>query len=209
MAFDSLDILAALALFTACIGAWLLAAPLRAVTRLYLRFAAMLFAALGAAAPLGLADIAVLFLLPLGAASLTVSALAQFARPLPAFAASLVLVAALAGGLAALLSGMPLFALAPTLLAGLIVIAAAMNSVAVLPVLAGASLLASGLVLLEQGARAGLFLFCAAALVGLAKPPASQRASSHQGPSSLQRRSAFAVEQQRLTRRGAAVSDLH
>jgi hypothetical protein len=203
MAFDSLDILAALALFTACIGAWLLAAPLRAVTRLYLRFAAMLFAALGAAAPLGLADIAVLFLLPLGAASLTVSALAQFARPLPAFAASLVLVAALAGGLAALLSGMPLFALAPTLLAGLIVIAAAMNSVAVLPVLAGASLLASGLVLLEQGARAGLFLFCAAALVGLAKPSAKQTPTSHQ------RRSALAVEQQRLARRGAAVSDLY
>ncbi|HWX90937.1 MAG TPA: hypothetical protein VNY75_11555 [Rhizomicrobium sp.] len=202
MAFDSLDILAALGLFTACIGAWLLAAPLRVAARLYLRFAAMLFAALGAAVPLGLADIAALFLLPLGAASLMVSALAQFARPLPAFAASLALVAALAGGLAALLSGMPLFALAPAMLAGLAVIAAALNSVAAVPVLAGASLLASGLVLLEQGARAGLFLFCAAALVGLAKPSAKQRPSSHQSPSSLPRRSALAVEQQRLT--GAA-----
>jgi hypothetical protein len=201
MAFDSLDILAALALFTACIGAWLLAAPLRAVARLYLRFAAMLFAALGAAAPLGLADIAVLFLLPLGAASLTVSALAQFARPLPAFAASLVLVAALAGGLAALLSGMALFALVPALLAGLIVVAAALNSVAAIPVLAGASLLASGLVLLEQGARAGLFLFCAAALVGLAKP------SAKQNPTSRQKKSAPAVQQQCLTR-DAAVSGL-
>jgi len=170
---------------------------LRAPARLYLRFAAMLFAALAAAAPLGLADSAALFLLPLGGASLMVSALAQFARPLPAFAAGLGLVAALAGGLAALLSGVPMFALAPAMFAGLAVIAASLNAVAAIALLAGASLLAAGLVLLEQGARAGLFLFCAAALVGLAKPSAKQK------------RSALAVEQQRLARRGAAVSGLH
>lgn len=198
MAFDSLDILAACALFTASIGAWLLAAPLRSPVRLYLRFAAMLFAALAAAAPLGLAGIAALFLLPLGCASLMVSAVAQFARPLPIFAASLALVTALAGGLTALLSGMPLFALAPVMFASLAVIAASLNSVAAIPVLAGASLLASGLVLLEQGARAGLFLFCAAALVGLAKPSARQK------------RSALAIEQQRRARAaGAGVSGFH
>ena len=49
MAFDStLDIFAAGALFTACIGAWFLAAPLSLRPRLYLRFAAILFSALAA-----------------------------------------------------------------------------------------------------------------------------------------------------------------
>ena len=63
-----------------------------------------------------------------------------------------------------------MLALAPVMFAGLAIIAAGLNGVAAIPVLAGASLLASGLALLEQGAQAGLFLFCAAALVGLAKP---------------------------------------
>ena len=175
MAFDSLDIFAACALFTACIGAWRLAVPLRGSARLYLRFAAMLFAALSAARLAGLADAAALFLLPLGATSLMISALAQFARPLPVPAASLALVAALAGGMAALLSGIAMLALAPAMVAGLAIIAAALNGVAVLAVLAGAALLASGLVLLEQGARAGLFLFCAAALVGLAQSSRRKR----------------------------------
>jgi hypothetical protein len=196
IAFDSLDLFAALALFTACVGAWLLAAPLRAIARLYVRFAAMLFAALGAAALLGLADAAALFLLPLGGASLMVSALAQFARPLPVFAASLALVLALAGGLAALLSGFAMLALVPVIFASLAVIAASLNGVAAIPILAGASLLAAGLAFLEQGARAGLFLFCAAALVGLAKPD--------------QGRSALAVKQQRHARAAdAAVSGLN
>ena len=48
-----------------------------------------------------------------------------------------------------------------------------------MPVLAGASLLAAGLVFVEQGARAGLLLFAAAALIGLSAA------------------SAFAVQQQR------------
>ncbi len=66
--------------------------------------------------------------------------------------------------------------------AGLAIVAASLNGVAAIPVLAGASLLAGGLALLEQGARAGVFLFCAAAVVGLAKPYRV-------------RRSALAVEQ--------------
>jgi hypothetical protein len=196
MVFDSLRILAALALFTACVGAWLLAAPLRNSARLYLRFAAVLFAALGAAAVVGLADVAALFLLPLAGASLMISALAQFARPLPIFAASLALIVALAGGLAALLSGTAMLALAPALFAALAIIAASLNGVAAIPILSGASLLAAGLAFLEQGAQAGLFLFCAAAVIGLAKP------------SSAAKRSALAVQQQGLARRGAAISGL-
>ena len=195
-AFDSLDMVAACALFAACIGAWLLAAPLRSSARTYARFAAMLFAALGAAAPLGLADVAALFLLPLAAASLMVSALARFARPLPVFAASLALIVALAGGLAALLSGFVLLALVPVMLAALAIIAASLNGVAAIPVLAGASLLAGAMAFLEQGAKVGLYLFCAAALVGLVK--------------SDSRRSALAVQQQRHARTvDAAVSGLH
>ena len=172
MAFDSLGILAALTLFCACISAWLLAAPLRPAARLYLRFASMLFAALGVARLVGLADVAGLFLLPLGGASLMVVALALFARPLPDFAIAAALVIALVGGLVGLVSGVWVLALAPVVFAGLAIIAVSLNGIAAIPILAGASLLAAGLAFLEQGAQAGTFLFCAAALVGLAKPSA-------------------------------------
>ena len=192
MALDSLDLFAALALFAAGIGAWLLAAPLRAVARLHARFAAMLLASLAVTRLVGLADTAALFLLPLAAASLMVSALARFTRPLSVLLASLALVAALAGGLAGLLSGIAVLALAPVVLAGLVIIAASLNGVAVLPLLAGASLLAGAMAFLEQGAKAGLFLFSAAALIGLVRP------------------SALAVQQQRHARAtDAAVSGLH
>jgi hypothetical protein len=178
MAFDSIDMLAAGALFAASVGAWRLAAPLRSRTRLYVRFSAMLFAALAVSAPLGMADSVALFLLPLGAASLTIAALARFAAPLPVVAASLVLIAGLAGGLAALLSGALMLALAPVMFAGLAIIAAALNGLAVMSVLAGAALLGSGLLFLEQGAKAALFLFCAAALMGLATPSFRRKKSA-------------------------------
>ena len=171
MAFDSsLDIFAAGALFTACIGVWFLAAPVALRPRLYLRFAGVLFSALAASVPLNMADAAALLLLPLASASLMISALARFARPLPVFPASLAMVAGLAGGLGALVSGTVTPALVPVMFAGLAVIAAALNGIAVMPVLAGAGLIASGLAFMEQGARAGLLLFCAAAVMGLAKP---------------------------------------
>ena len=170
MAPDSLDLIAAAALFAAAVGAWWLSAPLRARERLYLRFADVLLAALAASVPLGLADVMVLFLLPLAAAALMVSALARFARPLPVALAALALVLALGGGLAALISGIWLLALAPVMLTGLAVIAAAINSMSLMPVLAGTSLLAASLVFLQEGARAGLFLFAAAALIGLVRP---------------------------------------
>ncbi len=170
MAADSLDLFAAMALFAATVGAWFLSASLRSRERLYLRFAAVLLAALAASIPLGLADVTVLFLLPLAAGALMVSTLARFARPLPVGLAALALVVALACGLAALISGFWPLALAPVMLAGLAVIAAAINSMALMPVLAGASLLAAGLVFLDEGARAGLLLFAAAALIGLARP---------------------------------------
>src|SRR6516162_3824916 len=76
MALDSsLDIVAAVALFGASIGAWALAAPLPLRARVYLRFAAVLFAALAVSVPLGLADVTALLLLPLASCALMISAL--------------------------------------------------------------------------------------------------------------------------------------
>ena len=192
MIFDSLGIFAACALFGACVSAWWLAAPLRASARIYLRFAAILFASLGAARVVGLADVGALFLLPLAGAALMVAALALFARRLPVFVVALALVIALGCGFAGLLSGMGVLSVAPVMAAGLVIIAVSLNGVVIIPILAGASLLAAGLAFWEQGAQAGLFLFSAAALVGLARP------------------SALAVQKQRHARgAGTAVSGLH
>jgi hypothetical protein len=177
-ASDSLNLIAAAALFGAAVAVWFLCAPMRARARLYLRFAAMLLSALAVSTPLGLADVTVLFLLPLAATALMVSALARFARPIPVGWAALSLAAALGAGLAALVSGLELLALAPVMLAGLVVIAAAINSMTLLPVLAGTSLLAAGLVFLEEGIQAGLLLFAAAALIGLSRPQLLRSTSS-------------------------------
>ena len=176
MVFDSLNLLAAGGLFIACAGSWLVTAGLRAGARLYLRFAATLFAALAVSVPFGTGDVAVLLLLPLAATALMVAALARFAAPLPVFAVCMVLIAGLAGGLGAMLSGIVLLALVPVIMAGLAIIAAALNGVAVIPVLAGAALLGAALMALEQSAQSGLFLLCAAALVGLAKPSSAKSA---------------------------------
>ena len=171
MAFDSfLDIFAAGALFTAALSAWALSAPLSAHARIYLRFAAMLFSALAVSVTLDMADATALLLLPLASCALMIVGLARFARPLPVFPASLALVVGLAGGLGAAISGNAMPALIPMMIAGLAVIAASLNDIAVIPVLAGSALIAAGLAFTEQGARAGLMLFCAAALVGLSKP---------------------------------------
>ncbi len=98
MAFDP-HLLASVALFGAAVGAWWLSAALAVQVRLYLRFAAVLLAALAAASAFALSGVAALLLLPLAAAALALSALARFARPLGSFGATLVLVAGLAAGL--------------------------------------------------------------------------------------------------------------
>jgi hypothetical protein len=179
MPADSIDLIAAAALFAAAVGAWWLSAPLRSRERLYLRFAAVLLAALAVSAPFGLADVTVLFLLPLAAGALMVSTLAEM---LPVGLAALALVLALAGGLAALVTGLWPLALLPVVLAGLAIIAAAINSLALMPVLAGTSLLAAGLVFVEQGTRAGLLLFAAASLIGLSRPQLLRSSNSATRP---------------------------
>jgi hypothetical protein len=169
MAFDSLTLAAAAALFGASIGAWLLAAPFKSAARLYLRFAAMLLAALSVTCVAGLGDIASLFLLPLASAALALSALARFARPLRSVAATLVLVASLAAGLAAMLSGLWILSLMPVALASLVITAASLNGMAWVQALSGPALLAAGLSMLQQGLQAGALLFLAAGLIGLSR----------------------------------------
>src|SRR5690348_3962684 len=100
MAVDSLALLSAGLLFAASIGAWILTASARARVRLYLRFAAVLLAALALSAPLGLSPAAGLFLLPQASAALMIGTIARFAKPLPVPAASLALIIGLCGGLA-------------------------------------------------------------------------------------------------------------
>jgi hypothetical protein len=176
MAFDSLGLLCALALFAASIGAWLLSAPLPAGARLYLRFAAMLFAGLAVSFPLDLSGAVSLFILPLAAATLMIVSLARFAGPAPVFAASLALVLGLGFGLAALLSGMVLLALLPATAAGLVISAASLNRGDMLAALAGAAVVAGALASWNENARSGVFLFCAAALVGLARSSSARSA---------------------------------
>lgn len=170
MAIDSLTLLSAGLLFAASIGAWMLSTPYRAAARLYLRFATMLFAALAVSAPLGLSAVVALFLLPLAACALMIAAFARFATPLPVFAASLVMIAGLGFGFAAMLWGNVMLALLPVIVASLAILGAALNGIAIIAVLAGLALAASGLVLLEQNAATAMLLFGAAALIGLAKP---------------------------------------
>ena len=107
-----------------------------------------------------------------------IGALARFAKPLPVLPACLALVLGQAGGLGAVISGNAMPALVPVMVAGLVVIAAAIHDIAVMPVLAGAGLIASGLAFMQQGVRGGLLLFCASALIGAGQTPQLLRSSS-------------------------------
>lgn len=170
MAFDSLPLLSALLLFAACVSSWWMTGSLPVRARLYLRFAAVLLAAVAAAVPLGMSDETALFLLPLAGACLMIAALARFASHLPVLVATLVLVASLIGGIGAMLWNLPMLTLILVMIAGLAIIAVSLQGAAILAGLAGVALLASSLTLLEQGAGNGFLLFAAAALIGLARP---------------------------------------
>jgi hypothetical protein len=95
---------------------------------------------------------------------------ARHATPLPVFAASLALMLGLGFGLAALLSGMVLLALLPATAAGLVIMAASLNRADILAALSGVAVTLSALALWSENALAGVFLFCAASLMGLARP---------------------------------------
>lgn len=169
MAFDSL--IASAALFGCTIASWWLSAALAAQARLYVRFAAVLLASLAAASTLGLSGIAVLLLLPMAAAALALAGVARFARPLGSLSATLLLVASLAAGLYAMLFDFWIAGLVPAAVAGLVIIAAALNAMSAAGFLSGLALFAAALACLEKGAEAGMLLFAAAALLGLARNP--------------------------------------
>lgn len=178
MAFDSLALAASIALFAACIAGWWLAGPLKAPARLPLRFAAVLLSALAVATPLHMGDVTALLLLPLASAALALAALARFARPAGPLVATLTLVIALACGLSALISGYAMPGLVLVLLAGLAIIAAAMQVLAPAGILSGLAVLAMGLCFLQAGVGAGVLLFAAAAVIGLGRPQLLRSTSS-------------------------------
>lgn len=172
MVFDSgllPDVIASAALLAAAVTAWLLAPGLKADARLPLRFAAMLLTAPAAAILFDLADAVFLLVLPLASTCLMLAALARFGRPLKGFAASLALALALAGGLAGLLGAPLSLALGPAALAALAIIAVALHGMAGMAALAGMALLAACLAFTGGGGSPGVLLFCAAALLGLAR----------------------------------------
>lgn len=139
----------------------------------YLRFAAMLCAALALAvlahvlAP-GLAAAVALPVLPLAGAGLGLSAIARWLRPVPPLPATLVLVTALACGLLALSGANLLFALLPLLLAGVTAAAAALHRAAVTAALAGLLLASSACAFLARGVALPGLLLLAAGLTGFA-----------------------------------------
>ncbi len=186
MAVDSI-LLPAAVLFAVSVLSFFLARGFKPSVRLNLRFAAMLLAALAVAAPLPrVGDVAALMVLPLASAALSLAALARFARRAPPLAASLALAGSLACGIGAALTGAPMLAAFPAVLAALLIAGAALQDFAWVAALCGVALLAGISAFLREGAGAGLLLFAAAALLGLS-------------------RSVFAVEQSRDTRLGSLI----
>lgn len=176
------DSAAALVLFAACVTAWALASGSRASSRINIRFAAMLLAALAAARALGtvlpqfaaLAPAVALLAASLGTTALALGLLAILARPLPPLAASLGLALALGAGLAAALSGEPVYALGCQSLGVAIIDAVSVNRFftgpgrAALALLVAQAFFCAGLALMD-GAINFAELFFAAGLIGAAR----------------------------------------
>lgn len=139
----------------------------------YLRFAAMLCAALALAVPAnavlpGLAGAVALLALPLAGASLGLCAAARLLRPLPPLAATLALVAALGAGLSGLAGAGLAPALLPVLLGGLLAAVAALHRAMLAPLLAGVLLMAAACAVLARGPALPGLVLLAAALAGFA-----------------------------------------
>jgi hypothetical protein len=184
-----------LLLFAACVSAWVLAGRARAASRVNIRFAAMLFAALPAARLLGLvlpqfsavAPAVALIAASLGATALALSLFAFLARPLPTGAAALALGLSLGAGLTASLSGAPVYALICQILAVSLSMAAGLSALATmrgraaLALMAALSLVCGGFALMN-GASQITEIFFAAALIGAARasqPPVETEGKPH------------------------------
>jgi hypothetical protein len=176
--FDSRLALSAILLCAVSALAWHLVRGRRPGVRLNLRFAAVLFAALGVeglAASWAPSFVAVAFavamlVMALGGVALALSLFAP--RPAPPFAASVALVAGLGCGLASVLTGAPGFALGAEVLAVGAMLLLGLTRfdearLAAMEVIAGAlALLAAAMALLQASLTGALILF-AAALLGV------------------------------------------
>ena len=167
-AFALVLLLAAAATWIACSGA-----PLR--TRLYLRLAGVLYAALAVSEAFQVAPAAVTDIVAtLGAAVLCVAAFAGFRRSPRWFSATAVLVLAASCGIGAAVNDWRVLAAAPQLLSAIFTFLIARPGLwqraSVYLALASLSLLGAAASALAPGAmaRAGLLLFAAAGLLGVA-----------------------------------------
>ncbi|MEJ0042948.1 MAG: hypothetical protein WDM81_12410 [Rhizomicrobium sp.] len=165
---------ASLLLLASSLAAWLVAAGARPPARVHVRFAAVLFAALGVASLVAQSAVPAiaLLVLPIGLSVLGLGTAAARTRPLePALAASLLAAVSLAA-LAAAVTGLTALSLAPSAL-GAVAIgmlgARAEDRLGVVQGVAAAFCFlgaASAFALADAGPE--LTLFCAAGLLGLA-----------------------------------------
>ena len=161
-------------LFAATLAVWFVAAGARAAARLQIRFAAILLAALAVAAVLPVAGSAVaLLVLPIAFGVLALAVAAGLTKPLPAASGAIVLALFCLGGMAAAVTGIAAFSLAPAALAlGVMAvffvrqfdaarIAALQGLLSLLCFLAAVSAFAL------EGVSSAMLLFTAAGLLGL------------------------------------------
>ena len=177
----SFDSLAALLLLAVGIGSWRAARGLRASIRIYLRFAAVLLAALAASMPVPAPDLAfTVLLLTSGAASVALALAFCFPRRVPPpWLSATVLAAAFATGLIASLAALPLLAFVPAGAAAAYMVSGCVSRVkenlraGFAALLGTASLALGALAMMDDGLiPASLFYAAALALVtrALQKP---------------------------------------
>ena len=185
MAFDSLlsDAVAAPALFSACVGGWLLAGTSKAPSRINLRFAAMLLAPLAVARLLGLAlpqisllaPVVALICAPLASTLIALGLMAFLARPLPAGVSALALALSLGAGLAAALAAAPVYAVLCQGVGILLLLAVSLSNLAAggrrtgLSLLSALALLSAALCLMDGAVNLTALFFAAALLAAVSQ----------------------------------------
>jgi hypothetical protein len=167
----------ALVLILGAAAGWIASGGAPARARAYLRFTAVLYAAMAAGAFLKLAPAAVTDIVAtLGSAVLCVAAFAAFRRSPPPFAASALLGLAALAGIAAAATGFAVLAAVPQVLSAAFLLLIARRELkqrrraGVYLALSALSLVGAAACQLVPGmaARAGLMLFSAAGLIGVA-----------------------------------------
>jgi hypothetical protein len=166
---------AAFLLGAVSISVWFLAAGAHPAARVHLRFASMLFAALGAASAIAppLADEIALIVEAIALPVLAFAACAGFRKPMAPLPATMLLGIVCLGGLASAATGVVAFALAPAALSAeaILLISARQFDAARFPsvqaMLSALALLASASSFTLGGTTADYLLFSAAGLLGV------------------------------------------